>query len=148
MAWSRFDRLRVICQSDIYRFRVARTGVDGRNDAATAIAMARDDIPRRGLSDTNPARSMAVGPSWQRLTAAVRVNPHGVHLHVVRLRAGDTPAVIASRQDRNAYPTYDHGPHRGPRMSPSGSSAECVYLETCPAVEWDAIEARLFDVHC
>jgi hypothetical protein len=31
-------------------------------------------------------------------------------------------------------------------MSPSGSSAECVYLETCPAVEWDAVEARLFDV--
>jgi hypothetical protein len=36
----------------------------------------------------------------------------------------------------------------GPRMSPSGSSAECVYLETCPAVEWDAVEARLSDVHC
>jgi len=89
-------------------------------------------FPVEDPSDTDLAHSKAAGPSWQRLTAAVRVNPHGVHLHVVRLRAGDMPAVIASRQDRNAYPTYDHGPRRGPRMSPSGSSAECVYLETYP----------------
>ena len=33
-------------------------------------------------------------------------------------------------------------------MSPSGSAAEYVYLETCHAVEWDAVEAHLFDVDC
>jgi hypothetical protein len=36
----------------------------------------------------------------------------------------------------------------GPECHRPGSSAECVYLETCAAVEWDALEVRLSDVDC
>ena len=74
--------------ADINRGPVKRTG------ASIGVTMRRRYsrwhamiFGRRG-SIGPKLRPHLVGPPWQRLTAAVRVNTHGDHPHVVPLRAG------------------------------------------------------------